>query len=122
MSATPAAPVSGPQGIFIEDTGLGSYADLAVVRSDVDISRTGLTIAILHRDAVTFVAPRSAKLTKVAEFGGKRIGILRPNPENLGFLDQVLVEYGVDPRSVTQIARGRRLRGAHLPSRSPGGC
>jgi TRAP transporter TAXI family solute receptor len=78
-------------------------ADLAVVRSDVAMSATGLTVAILHRNAVTFIAPRAASLHKIADFAKKRIGLLRPTAENAHLLEQVLTEYGIDPQAVTQV-------------------
>jgi TRAP transporter TAXI family solute receptor len=79
-------------------------ADLAVVRSDVSMSATGLTVAILHRNAVTFIAPRSSTVRKITDFAKKRVGILRAIPENVGLLEQVLTEYGIDPQSVTELA------------------
>ena len=78
-------------------------ADLAVVRSDVDLSGTGLTVAILHRNAVVFVAPRAAGLRKITDLPKKRIGMVHPTPENQHFLEQVLAEYGIDPQAMTQV-------------------
>ena len=83
------------------------HADLAVVRSDVAMSATGLTIAILHRNAVAFIAPRSSSVRKVTDFAKKRVGILPSTPENVGLLRQVLREYGIDPQSVTEVSLER---------------
>jgi TRAP transporter TAXI family solute receptor len=78
-------------------------ADLAVVRSDVSMSETGLTVAILHRNAVAFLAPHSSSVRRIADLDKKRLGILRATPENAHLLEQVLAEYGIDGRSVAQV-------------------
>jgi TRAP transporter TAXI family solute receptor len=79
-------------------------ADLAVVRSDVSMSATGLTVAILHRNAVTFVAPRSSSAKKITDFARKRVGLLHATPENVHLLEQILAEYGIDTETVTEVA------------------
>lgn len=78
-------------------------ADLAVVRSDVSMSATGLTVAILHRNAVAIIAPRGSSLHSIAELDKKRIGILRATLENEHLLDELLSEYGIAAKSVVQV-------------------
>ena len=55
-------------------------ADLAVVRSDVAMSETGLTVAILHRNAVIFLAPHGSSVRKITDLDKKRLGMLRATP------------------------------------------
>ncbi|SDR61463.1 TRAP transporter solute receptor, TAXI family [Rhizobiales bacterium GAS191] len=78
-------------------------ADLAVVRSDVSMSATGLTVAILHRNAVAFIAPRTSSVRNIADLDKKRVGILRATLENEHLLEQLLSEYGIAAQSVTQV-------------------
>jgi TRAP transporter TAXI family solute receptor len=78
-------------------------ADLAVVRSDVAMSASGLTVAILHRNAVALIAPHSGTVRKITDLAKKRIGVLRPTPDNMHLLDGLLEEYGIDPGSVSEI-------------------
>ncbi|MFI5014421.1 MAG: TAXI family TRAP transporter solute-binding subunit [Hyphomicrobiales bacterium] len=92
---------TGPQASAAELD--GGLADLAVVRSDVSMSTTGLTVAILHRNAVTFVAPHSSSVRKIADLDRKRVGILRATPENTHLFEQLLTEYGISPQSVAQV-------------------
>ena len=76
-------------------------ADLAVVRSDVSMSATGLTVAILHRNAVILVAPRASKVRSIVDFSKKDVGIVHASPENERLLEQLLAEYGISSQDVT---------------------
>lgn len=78
-------------------------ADLAVVRSDVAMSETGLTVAILHRNAVIFLAPHGSSIRKITDLDKKRLGMLRATAENAHLLDDLLAEYGLEPGAVTQV-------------------
>ena len=78
-------------------------ADLAVVRSDVSMSETGLTVAVLHRNAVVFLAPHASSVRKITDLDKKRLGILRATPENAHLLGDLLAEYGLEPSAVTQV-------------------
>jgi TRAP transporter TAXI family solute receptor len=78
-------------------------ADLAVVRSDVAMSATGLTVAILHRNAVILVAPRSSKVRTIVDLNNKDVGIVHASPENERLLEQLLVEYGISSQAITLI-------------------
>ena len=78
-------------------------ADLAVVRSDVSTSETGLTIAILHRNAVIFLAPHGSPIRKVTDLDKKRLGILHATPENSHLLGDLLSEYGMGLSAITQV-------------------
>jgi TRAP transporter TAXI family solute receptor len=76
-------------------------ADLAVVRSDVSMSATGLTVAILHRNAVILVAPRASKVRSIVDLNKKDVGIVHASPENERLLEQLLAEYGISSQDVT---------------------
>jgi TRAP transporter TAXI family solute receptor len=78
-------------------------ADLAVVRSDVAMSATGLTIAIMHRNAVILVAPRSSKIRSIVDFNKKNVGVVRALPENDWLLEQLLAEYGIGAHAITHV-------------------
>jgi TRAP-type uncharacterized transport system substrate-binding protein len=78
-------------------------ADLAVVRSDVAMSETGLTVAILHRNAIIFLAPHGSSIHKITDLNKKRLGILRATPENSHLLGDLLSEYGIESGAVTQV-------------------
>jgi TRAP-type uncharacterized transport system substrate-binding protein len=78
-------------------------ADLAVVRSDVAMSETGLTVAILHRNAVIFLAPHGSSIRKITDLDKKRLGILRATAENSHLLGDLLSEYGIELGAVTQV-------------------
>ncbi len=78
-------------------------ADLAVVRSDVAMSETGLTVAILHRNAVIFLAPHGSSIRKITDLDKKRLGMLRATAENAHLLDDLLAEYGIELGAVTQV-------------------
>ncbi|MBV9752974.1 MAG: ABC transporter substrate-binding protein [Hyphomicrobiales bacterium] len=78
-------------------------ADLAVVRSDVSMSETGLTVAVLHRNAVLFLAPHGSRVHKITDLDKKRLGIIRATPENAHLLGDLLAEYGLEPAAVTQV-------------------
>ncbi len=78
-------------------------ADLAVVRSDVAMSETGLTVAILHRNDVIFVAPHGSAIHRITDLETKRLGILRSTAENSHLLAELLSEYGIDIGAVTQV-------------------
>jgi TRAP-type uncharacterized transport system substrate-binding protein len=78
-------------------------ADLAVVRSDVAMSETGLTVAILHRNAVIFLAPHGSSIRKMTDLNKKRLGILRATAENSHLLGDLLSEYGIELGAVTQV-------------------
>ena len=67
------------------------------------MSASGLTVAILHRNAVALIAPHSGTVRKITDLAKKRIGVLRPTPDNMHLLDRLLEEYGIDPRSVREI-------------------
>jgi TRAP transporter TAXI family solute receptor len=93
-------------------------ADLAVVRSDVAISATGLTVAILHRNAVILIAPRSSRVRSIVDLNKKDVGIVHSSPENERLLEQLLVEYGIGSQAITlvpldpdEVAEAVRIKG-----------
>jgi len=82
-------------------------ADLAVVRSDVEMPVTGQTILILHRSAVLFLAPAETGIRSIADLRGRKLGIVfdhkLANAANPNLLQTILDQYAVPPSEVTSI-------------------
>ncbi len=83
-------------------------ADMAVVRTDIDMPRQGQTVAILQKSAVVILAPAGAGLTHMSDLRGRRIGIVVTHPggmANARLLDILLNHYdasdGVEKISLT---------------------
>ncbi len=79
-------------------------SDLAVVRSDIAMPPSGLTLAVLYREAAVLMAPAGSKLAKVPDLRGQKVGILRGRTSGSGnsaLLITVLGQYDVPPDAVT---------------------
>ncbi len=86
-------------------------ADFAVVRTDIAMPGQGQTALILHRDAMTLVAPGGSGVTRMEDLKGRTVGVLsaRPGGEaNARVLDVVLNQYDSreDVHKVTLTADG----------------
>jgi len=71
-------------------------ADFAVVRTDIAMPRQGQTALILHRDAVTILAPGASGVREIDDLRGRRVGVLvsRPGGEaNARVLEAVIGHY-----------------------------
>jgi len=82
-------------------------ADLAVVRSDVEMPTTGQTILILNKSAVLFLAPAEAGIRTIADLKGRKLGIVfdhkLANAANPNLLQTILEQYAVPAGEVTAI-------------------
>jgi len=68
-------------------------ADLAVVRPDVFLPENGLTLAILHDEALLIVAPASAGLDSFPDLSRKRLGLVERHGADMPFLTNLLGFY-----------------------------
>ncbi|WP_210035702.1 TAXI family TRAP transporter solute-binding subunit [Methylobacterium sp. PvR107] len=72
-------------------------ADLAVVRPDVLLPENGLTLAILHDEALVIAAPEAADIDDVPALARKRLGIVVRHSADLPFLTNLLSFYDLVP-------------------------
>ncbi|KQP82784.1 MULTISPECIES: TAXI family TRAP transporter solute-binding subunit [unclassified Methylobacterium] len=68
-------------------------ADLAVVRPDVLLPENGLTLAILHDEALLIAAPEAAGLENFPDLARKRLGVVERHAADLPFLTNLLAFY-----------------------------
>jgi TRAP transporter TAXI family solute receptor len=84
-------------------------ADLAIIRGDLEVPKNAQAVATLRKNvAVLWVPPpskvkgkKAAKITKVAQLAGHRIGVVGRTQANVNLLKIILQQYGVDPAKVT---------------------
>ena len=72
-------------------------ADLAVVRPDVFLPENGLTLAILHDEALVVAAPEAADIDEIPALARKRLGVVVRHGADLPFLTNVLSFYDLVP-------------------------
>jgi TRAP transporter TAXI family solute receptor len=84
-------------------------ADLAIIRGDLDVPKNAQAVATLRKNvAVLWVPPpvkvkgkkAAAKITKVAQLAGHRIGVVGRTQANVNLLKVILQQYGIDPAKV----------------------
>ncbi|HLZ01472.1 MAG TPA: TAXI family TRAP transporter solute-binding subunit [Bradyrhizobium sp.] len=83
--------------------------DLAIIRGDLDVPNNAQAVAILRKNFVVLWAPplrkskgrkAGAKITKVGQLAGRRVGVIGKTPANVNLLKIILRQYGVDPAKV----------------------
>jgi TRAP transporter TAXI family solute receptor len=82
-------------------------ADLAIVRGDLDVPKNAQAVATLRKNVVVLWVPppgkgkkKGAKITKVAQLAGHRVGVVGKTQANVNLLKVILQQYGVDPAKV----------------------
>ena len=84
-------------------------ADLAIIRGDLEVPKNALAVATLRKNvAVLWVPPAAkvkgkkaaAKITKISQLSGHRIGVVGRTEANVNLLKVILKQYGVDPGKV----------------------
>jgi TRAP transporter TAXI family solute receptor len=84
-------------------------ADLAIIRGDLDVPKNAQAVATLRKNvAVLWVPPSAkgkgrkagAKITKIPQLSGHRIGVVGRTEANVNLLKVILQQYGVDPGKV----------------------
>jgi len=82
-------------------------ADLAVVRSDVEMPATGQTVLIMRKSAGLFLASSGSGIASVADLRGRKIGIVHnpqlSNAANLNLLETTLSQYEIPLSAVETI-------------------
>src|SRR5690242_6003721 len=80
-------------------------ADLAIIRGDLEVPKNAQAVATLRKNvAVLWVPPvakgkgrkSGAKITKISQLPGHKVGIIGRTPANVNLLKIVLHQYGVD--------------------------
>jgi len=84
-----------------------SKVDLAIVRGDLDVPKNAQAVATLRKNvAVLWVPPprgrskKGAKITKISQLAGHRVGVVGRTQANVNLLKVILQQYGVDPSKV----------------------
>ncbi len=89
-------------------------ADLAVVRPDVLLPENGLTLAVLHDEALIVAAPEASGIENVADLSKRRLGVVVRHAADIPFLTNLLDFYDFKPASPAELAEGRTLPAAHV--------
>lgn len=82
--------------------------DLAIIRGDLNVPKNAQAVATLRKNvAVLWVPPTkgkarkgAAKITKISQLAGHKIGVVGRTPANVNLLKVILQQYGVDPAKV----------------------
>ena len=85
-----------------------SKVDLAIIRGDLDVPKNAQAVATLRKNvAVLWVPPAKgkgkksgAKITKISQLAGRRVGVVGRTQANVNLLKVILQQYGVDPGKV----------------------
>lgn len=81
-------------------------ADLAIVRGDLDVPKNAQAIATLRKNVVVMWSvsgkgkKKGAKITKIAQLAGHRVGVVGKTQANVNLLKVILQQYGIDPAKV----------------------
>jgi TRAP-type uncharacterized transport system substrate-binding protein len=82
-------------------------ADLAIVRSDVEMPTTGQTVLIMRKSAGLFLTPSGSGIGSVADLRGQKIGVvhdpLLSNAANLNLLETTLRQYDIPLSAVETV-------------------
>lgn len=90
-------------------------ADLAIVRGDLSVPKNAQAVATVRKNVAVLWVPaplkgkkRAAKITKISQLTGRRVGVVGRTPANVQLLKVILQQYGVDPNKVevVQFATG----------------
>jgi TRAP transporter TAXI family solute receptor len=87
--------------------------DLAIVRGDLDVPKNAQAVATLRKNLVVMWVPAdvksqgksqdkkaAAKITKIVQLAGHRVGVIGRTDANVNLLKLILKQYGVDPAKV----------------------
>ena len=82
-------------------------ADLAVVRGDLSVPKNAQAVATVRKNVAVLWVPApmkgkkgAAKITKISQLAGRRIGVVGRTSANVDLLKVILQQYGVDPNKV----------------------
>ena len=81
--------------------------DLAIIRGDLEVPKNAQAVATLRKNVVVLWVPpqakgkkAGAKITKIAQLSGRRIGVIGRTEANVNLLKIILQQYRVDPNKV----------------------
>jgi TRAP transporter TAXI family solute receptor len=87
--------------------------DLAVIRGDLDVPKNAQAVATLRKNVAVLWVPSAAKaqekskgkkaaakISKISQLAGHRIGVIGRSPANVNLLKVILQQYGIDPIKV----------------------
>ncbi|HEX7566494.1 MAG TPA: TAXI family TRAP transporter solute-binding subunit [Bradyrhizobium sp.] len=83
----------------------GDKVDLAIVRGDLDVPKNAQAVATLRKNLVVMWVPApakdqgrkaAAKITKIVQLAGHRVGVIGRTEANVNLLKLILKQYGVD--------------------------
>jgi TRAP-type uncharacterized transport system substrate-binding protein len=82
-------------------------ADLAIVRSDVEMPTTGQTVLIMRKSAALFLAPAGSGIASIADLRGMKIGVVHDpmlsSEANLNLLETSLAQYDIPLSAVSTL-------------------
>jgi TRAP transporter TAXI family solute receptor len=87
----------------------GNKVDLAIVRGDLDVPKNAQAVATLRKNLVVIWVPApakdqgkkaAAKITKIVQLAGHRVGVIGRTEANVNLLKLILKQYGVDPAKI----------------------
>lgn len=78
-------------------------ADLAVVRSDIQIPTKSSTVAIMRREAAFFITKPGSEITQIQQLKGKTVGLVRSSTANERILAQILAQYDITGNDLIQL-------------------
>src|ERR1700759_3229364 len=85
------------------------HVDLAIIRGDLEVPKNAQAVATLRKNFVVLWAPppakgrgkkAGAKITKISQLAGRKIGVVGKTEANINLLKVILQQYGVDPFKV----------------------
>ena len=81
--------------------------DLAIIRGDLDVPKNAQAVATLRKNVVVIWVPpakgkkkSAAKITKISQLAGHRIGVVGRTEANVNVLKVILHQSGIDPNKV----------------------
>ncbi|WP_298252599.1 TAXI family TRAP transporter solute-binding subunit [Bradyrhizobium sp.] len=82
-------------------------ADLAIIRGDLSVPKNAQAVATLRKNVVVLWVPApmkgkkaGAKITRIAQLAGRRIGVIGRTPANVDLLKVILQQYGIEPGKI----------------------
>jgi ABC-type nitrate/sulfonate/bicarbonate transport system substrate-binding protein len=79
-------------------------ADLAVVRTDLSLPTSGLSVAIVHQYVALMLARPQANIKHVTDLRNHSIGVVSPGAGNAALFETLLSSYGLTSENVRVVA------------------
>jgi len=82
-------------------------SDLAIIRGDLEVPKNAQAVATLRKNVAVLWVPAGvkgkksgAKISKITQLAGRRVGVIGRTQANVDLLKVILRQYGVDPNKV----------------------